>query len=91
MSFIFIQENAYENIVWNMAAILSRPQYVNILVYHCLPIDHTKARVLSTNNFYNVSWEMQLINISRKKVNNCLFLDQTDQRELQNCAPRYST
>ena len=28
MSFIFIQENAYENVVWKMAAILSRPQCV---------------------------------------------------------------
>ena len=26
---IFIQENAFENIVWKMAAILSRPQWVN--------------------------------------------------------------
>ena len=28
---IFIQENAFEYIVWKMAAILSRPQYVNPL------------------------------------------------------------
>ena len=28
-SYIFIQENALENIVWEPAAILSRPQYVN--------------------------------------------------------------
>ena len=28
-SHIFIQENAFENIVCEMAAILSRPQYVN--------------------------------------------------------------
>ena len=27
--YIFIQENAFENVVWEMAAILSRPQYVN--------------------------------------------------------------
>ena len=27
--YIFIQENAFENVVWNMAAILSRPQCVN--------------------------------------------------------------
>ena len=26
---IFIQENAFENVVWKMAAILSRPQCVN--------------------------------------------------------------
>ena len=29
MSFIFIQENALENVVWRMAAILSRTQCVN--------------------------------------------------------------
>ena len=29
-SYIFIQENAFENVVWKMSAILSRPQYVNI-------------------------------------------------------------
>ena len=28
-SYIFIQENAFENIVWKMAAMLSRPQCVN--------------------------------------------------------------
>ena len=27
-SYIFIQENAFENVVWKMAAILSRPQCV---------------------------------------------------------------
>ena len=27
---IFIQENAFESVVWEMAAILSRPQCVNI-------------------------------------------------------------
>ena len=27
---IFIQENAFQNVVWKMAAILSRPQCVNV-------------------------------------------------------------
>ena len=27
---IFIQENAFENVVWKMAAILSRSQFVNV-------------------------------------------------------------
>ena len=31
-SYIFIQENAFENIVCEMSAILSRPQYVNVLI-----------------------------------------------------------
>ena len=29
-SYIFIQENPFENVVWKMAAILSRPQCVNV-------------------------------------------------------------
>ena len=29
-SYIFIQENAFENVVWKMAAIFSRPQWVKI-------------------------------------------------------------
>ena len=28
-SYIFIQENAFQNVVWKMAAILSQPQSVN--------------------------------------------------------------
>ena len=38
-SYIFIQENAFENVVWKMAAILSRPQTVNL----SLPDDSQKA------------------------------------------------
>ena len=30
-SIIFIQENAFENVVWKMTSILSRPQCVNSL------------------------------------------------------------
>ena len=30
-SYIFIQENAFENVIWKMAAILSRPQCVKIV------------------------------------------------------------
>ena len=32
--YIFIQENAFENVVWKMAAILSRPQCVNTWLNH---------------------------------------------------------
>ena len=32
-SYIFIQENAFENVVWKMAAILSRPQCVKHMVW----------------------------------------------------------
>ena len=28
-SYIFIQENSFENVIWKMASILSRPQCVN--------------------------------------------------------------
>ena len=30
-SYIFIQENPFQNVVWKMAAILSRPQYVDMV------------------------------------------------------------
>ena len=30
-SYIFIQENAFENVIWEMAALLSQPQCVNTL------------------------------------------------------------
>ena len=35
-SYIFIQKNVFENVVWKMAAILSRPQYVNPKPLHQL-------------------------------------------------------
>ena len=28
-SYIFVEENAFQNVIWKMTAILSRPQYVN--------------------------------------------------------------
>ena len=36
-SHIFIQENAFENVVWKMAAILSRPQCVNLWAADTIP------------------------------------------------------
>ena len=30
-SYIFIQENAFQNVIWKMAAVLSRPQYVKLV------------------------------------------------------------
>ena len=41
----FIQENAFEKVVWKMASILSRPQYVKSKV--CKKIAHSKTAVLS--------------------------------------------
>ena len=32
-SYIFIQENAFDNVLWKMAAILSRPQCVNLTLW----------------------------------------------------------
>ena len=37
-SYIFIQENAFENVVWKMSAILSRPQCVDTYTNHHLRI-----------------------------------------------------
>ena len=48
MSFIFIQENAYENVVWKMAAILSRPQCVKL--HAMLPSSHYQDDCVSTLN-----------------------------------------
>ena len=44
-SCIFIQENRFENVVWKMAAILSRPQYVNFI--RCCVRQMHKAMELS--------------------------------------------
>ena len=40
-SYIFIQENAFEKIVYKMAVILSRPQWVKILAFSCHPFGNT--------------------------------------------------
>ena len=37
---VFIQENTFENVVWKMAAILSRPQCVNTVYGVCVCIVH---------------------------------------------------
>ena len=49
-SYIFIQENAFQIVVWKMAAILSRPQCVNLqcclhLTYSLLPDSITEAYI----------------------------------------------
>ena len=52
-SYIFIQENAYENVVWKKAAILSRPQYVNSLSFLSCLIFLTNPHILF---FYNATY-----------------------------------
>ena len=56
-SFIFIQENAFENVVWKMAAILSWPQWVKSVLhmetcFHVTSIQnwHSKS-ILNSNQF----------------------------------------
>ena len=45
--YIAIQENSFENIAWKMAAILSRPQCVNVLFNN----------VIECNRYYiNMKW-----------------------------------
>ena len=39
-SYIFIQENPLENVVWKMVSILSRPQWVNTRLVTCYQITH---------------------------------------------------
>ena len=48
-SYIFIQENAFENIVCRMAAILSRPQYVK-------PYNLTHCALGATQIWVNIGW-----------------------------------
>ena len=43
---MFIQENAIENVVWKMSAILSRPQYVNWKM----------SAILSRPQYVNYKW-----------------------------------
>ena len=40
--YIFIQENAFENVVWKMAAILSRPHCVNWYLIKFKQLNHHK-------------------------------------------------
>ena len=41
--YIFVQQNAFENVIWKNAAILSRPQYVNVWIWI---FSHPKTNVL---------------------------------------------
>ena len=45
-SYIFIQENALENVAWKMAAILSRPQCVNCIMYQPDPRIKDQLKVI---------------------------------------------
>ena len=57
-SSIFIQENAFENVVWKMAAILSRPQCVkkchdsNIMTVNKLVIQEDKASIDQSHRYW---------------------------------------
>ena len=44
--YIFIQEIAFENVVWEMAAILSRPQCVNLILSFSDRLLTTKSRAV---------------------------------------------
>ena len=46
-SYIFIQENAFENVVWKMAAILSRPQCVKFFL---LRVAWVMCSLISSSN-----------------------------------------
>ena len=45
-TYIFVQENQFENVVWKMAAILSRPRCVNVGCY-------VKQKSKPTESLYN--------------------------------------
>ena len=95
-SYIFIHENAFENVVWKMAAILSRPQSVNFLcftiisnpwVFYCEYMGH-EVNSLALGRFErNFRWiifklilMMDSSDISCKNVLSRLSLDLTNDK-----------
>ena len=46
-SWIFIQENAFENVVWKMAAIFPWPQCIDIIVVNDPTVQGARALVLA--------------------------------------------
>ena len=81
-SYIFIQENAFENVVWRMAAILSRPQCVKIwsvpyICHHCVVLwcvgQYHSGPQLYLCKACNISkvlgWEIMALMV----YNQCLF------------------
>ena len=50
-SYAFIQENAFEDAVWKMAAILPRPQCVNHIKLH-------NSIALISNYIYDFQWDV---------------------------------
>ena len=56
ISYIFIQENAYADVVWKMTAILSRPQYVNISQQAVLNNDGTSITSTLLSETKHVGW-----------------------------------
>ena len=50
---IFIKENAFENVIWKMAAILSRPQCVNIHLFISTKTAHIPEVFFSSCVFFD--------------------------------------
>ena len=51
---IFIEENAYENVVYEMASILSRPQYVNRIHYNDVIMTTMASKINSLAVVYSI-------------------------------------
>ena len=51
-SYIFIQENPFDNVVWKMASIMSRPQCVKTVVFLCTTCFHHKHCFAVLNQIY---------------------------------------
>ena len=75
---IFIQENAYENVIWKMAATLSRPQCVKVLipVGFCLSITLSMDLIIMAYISYNTAPSIHTIHriLSISFTLRCIFI-----------------
>ena len=76
--YVFIQENAFENVVWKMAAILSRPQCVKMKeLRHVCSDEKAKLIILQIMPLGKCTIFQQV----QKKNNNLLIFALTDRNE----------
>ena len=78
-SYIFIQENAFENVVWKMAAILSQPQCVNTHLHSCSVVMDQTIQLIQTlkRNYKHFCWLKlgKLASLQEVSLNNIMVAD----------------
>ena len=62
---IFVQENAFENVIWKMAVILYRPQYANqtdpcTIIYLARQWTHTTANIGHQCSIFHLQWNKSM-------------------------------